>query len=128
MAHPQGYLGTHESVLTEVYQMAVTLTEAAARHVAGMLDKRGHGLGLRVGTRKSGCTGYAYDVDYADAVDDQDQIFESHGVKVVVDATSLTRIDGMEIDFVRSSLLNQGFEFRNPQVKNTCGCGESFSV
>lgn len=108
--------------------MAVILTEAAARHVAGMLDKRGHGLGLRVGTRKSGCTGYAYEVDYADAVDDQDLVFESHGVKVVVDPASLTRIDGMEIDFVRSSLLNQGFEFRNPQVKNTCGCGESFSV
>lgn len=108
--------------------MAVTLTEAAARHVAGMLDKRGHGVGLRVGTRKSGCTGYAYQVDYADAVDTADQVFESHGVKVVVDDLSLTRIDGMEIDFVRSSLLNQGFEFRNPQVKDTCGCGESFSI
>ena len=108
--------------------MAVTLTQAAAQHVAGMLDKRGHGLGLRVGTRKSGCTGYAYQVDYADAVDDQDQVFESHGVQVVVDGASLARIDGMEIDFVRSSLLNQGFEFRNPQVKDTCGCGESFNI
>ncbi len=108
--------------------MAVTLTEAAAKHVAGMLSKRGHGVGLRVGTRKSGCTGFAYDVDYADAVDPADRIFESHGVKVVVDEDSLGRIDGMEIDFVRSSLLNQGFEFRNPRVKDTCGCGESFSV
>lgn len=108
--------------------MAVTLTEAAAKHVAGMLDKRGQGLGLRVGTRKSGCTGFAYDVDYADRVESSDQVFESHGVKVIVDAESLPRIDGMEIDFVRSSLLNQGFEFRNPKVKDTCGCGESFSV
>jgi iron-sulfur cluster assembly protein len=108
--------------------MAVTLTESAARHVAGMLEKRGRGVGLRVGTRKSGCTGYAYDVDYADGVDDGDQVFESHGVKVVVDGASLARIDGMEIDYVRSSLLNQGFEFRNPNVKDTCGCGESFSV
>ncbi len=108
--------------------MAVTLTESAARHVAGMLEKRGRGVGLRVGTRKSGCTGYAYDVDYADDVDDGDQVFESHGVKVVVDGVSLARIDGMEIDYVRSSLLNQGFEFRNPNVKDTCGCGESFSV
>ncbi|MFB1487313.1 MULTISPECIES: HesB/IscA family protein [unclassified Thiocapsa] len=108
--------------------MAVTLTEAAAKHVAGMLSKRGHGVGLRVGTRKSGCTGFAYDVDYADAVDPADRIFESHGVKVVVDVESLGRIDGMVIDFVRSSLLNQGFEFRNPKVKDTCGCGESFSV
>lgn len=108
--------------------MAVTLTESAARHVAGMLEKRGRGVGLRVGTRKSGCTGYAYDVDYADTVGEEDQVFESHGVKVVVDGVSLERIDGMEIDFVRSSLLNQGFEFRNPNVKDTCGCGESFSV
>jgi iron-sulfur cluster assembly protein len=108
--------------------MAVTLTESAARHVAGMLDKRGHGVGLRIGTRKSGCTGFAYDVDYADALDHDDAVFESHGVKVVVDAASLKQIDGMEIDFVRSSLLNQGFEFRNPNVKDMCGCGESFSV
>jgi iron-sulfur cluster assembly protein len=108
--------------------MAVTLTQAAARHVAGMLDKRGSGVGLRVGTKKSGCSGYAYQVDYADAIDDADQVFESHGVRVVVDPASLARIDGMEIDFVRQSLLNQGFEFRNPRVKDTCGCGESFNV
>ncbi|MEY6432768.1 iron-sulfur cluster assembly accessory protein [Thioalkalicoccus limnaeus] len=108
--------------------MAITLTETAARHVANMIARRGQGLGLRVGTRKSGCTGFAYEVDYADAVADDDAVFESHGIKVVVDPVSLTRIDGMEIDFVRSSLLNQGFEFRNPNVKDTCGCGESFSV
>jgi iron-sulfur cluster assembly protein len=108
--------------------MAVTLTQAAATHVAGMLSKRGSGIGLRVATRKSGCTGYAYDVDYADEIRDSDEVFESHGVKIVVDPDSLARINGMEIDFVRSSLLNQGFEFRNPNVKDTCGCGESFSV
>ncbi|AFL75159.1 HesB/IscA family protein [Thiocystis violascens] len=108
--------------------MAVTLTEAAARHVATMLAKRGHGVGLRVGTKKSGCSGFAYEVDYADGVDAQDRVFESHGVQVVVDADNLERIDGMEIDFVKSSLLNEGFEFRNPRVKDRCGCGESFSV
>ena len=108
--------------------MAVTLTTAAASHVAGMLEKRGHGLGLRVGTRKSGCSGFAYQVDYADEVNEDDLIFESHGVKLVVDPQSLPRVDGMEIDFVRTNLLNQGFEFRNPNVKNTCGCGESFGV
>jgi iron-sulfur cluster assembly protein len=108
--------------------MAVSLTSAAAAHIAGMLEKRGHGLGLRIGTRKSGCSGWAYEVDYADAVGEEDQVFESHGVKVVVDAQTLPRIDGMEVDFVKSSLLNQGFEFRNPNVKNTCGCGESFGV
>ncbi|MBK5966315.1 iron-sulfur cluster assembly protein IscA [Thiocystis minor] len=108
--------------------MAVTLTQAAARHVATMLAKRGHGVGLRVGTKKSGCSGFAYEVDYADRVAPQDRVFESHGVKVVVEEGSLERIDGMEIDFVKSSLLNEGFEFRNPKVKDQCGCGESFSV
>ena len=108
--------------------MAVTLTEAAARHVANMLDKRGNGLGLRVATKKSGCNGFAYAVDYADAVSDSDRVFESHGVKIVVDGNSLDHVDGMEIDFVKSSLLNEGFEFRNPKVKDQCGCGESFSL
>jgi len=108
--------------------MSVTLTDAAAVHVNAMLEKRGQGVGLRIGTKKSGCTGYAYVVDYADEVADDDQVFESHGVKVVVNAESLERIDGMEVDFVKSSLLNEGFEFRNPNVKDACGCGESFSV
>ncbi|NEX20341.1 iron-sulfur cluster assembly accessory protein [Thiorhodococcus mannitoliphagus] len=108
--------------------MAVTLTEAAARHVASMIEKRGHGLGLRVGTKKSGCSGFAYDVDYADSLEGSDQVFESHGIKVVVDAASIERIDGMEIDFVKSNLLNQGFEFKNPRAKDQCGCGESFNV
>jgi iron-sulfur cluster assembly protein len=108
--------------------MAVTLTDAAATHVANMLSKRGHGLGLRIATKKSGCSGWAYVVDYADDLGDDDQVFESHGVKVVVDPESLGRIDGMEVDFVKSSLLNEGFEFRNPNVKNECGCGESFGV
>ncbi len=108
--------------------MAVTLTESAAQHVATMITKRGHGLGLRVGTKKSGCSGFVYDVDYADSLGQDDQVFESHGVKVVVDPESLDRIDGMEIDFVRSNLLNQGFEFRNPKAKDHCGCGESFSA
>jgi iron-sulfur cluster assembly protein len=108
--------------------MAVTLTESAASHVSGMLSKRGHGVGLRIATRKSGCSGYAYEVDYADAVGAEDVTFESHGVTVVVDKESLKRIDGMEVDFVKASLLNQGFEFRNPNVRNTCGCGESFGV
>ena len=108
--------------------MAVQLTEAAAKHVRAMLDKRGRGLGLRVATKKSGCTGFAYVVDYADELDEGDEVFESHGVKIVVDDKSLQQIDGMEVDFVRVNILNQGFEFRNPNVKEECGCGESFSV
>jgi iron-sulfur cluster assembly protein len=108
--------------------MAIELTESAARHVESMLARRGAGMGLRVGTRKSGCSGFAYEVDYADAVQEGDVVFESHGVKVVVSAASLPHLEGMEIDFVRTNVLNQGFEFRNPNVKNMCGCGESFGV
>ena len=108
--------------------MAVMLTKAAATHVATMLEKRGHGIGLRIGTKKSGCTGFAYIVDYADAIGSADRVFASHGVQVVVDSGSLDTIDGMEVDFVKESLLNEGFEFRNPRVKEACGCGESFSV
>lgn len=108
--------------------MAVTLTESAAQRVKTMLAKRGHGLGLRVSTKVSGCTGFAYVVDYADQVEDQDQVFESFDVKVVVDAKSLNNIEGMEIDYVKESLLNEGFDFKNPNVKDMCGCGESFSV
>ena len=108
--------------------MSIRLTENAARHVRSMLARRGAGVGLRVGTRKSGCSGFAYDVDYADEIGKDDIVFESHGVKVVVQAGSLPRLEGMEIDFVKTNLLNEGFEFRNPNVKNTCGCGESFSV
>lgn len=108
--------------------MAIQLTETAARHVQTMLDKRGHGVGLRIATKKSGCTGFAYVVDYADDIDEDDTVFENHGVKVVVDSRSLAQIDGMEVDFVKENILNQGFEFRNPNVKDMCGCGESFSV
>ena len=108
--------------------MAVTLTESAARHIQSMLEKRSQGVGLRLSTKKSGCTGFAYVVDYADELDADDQVFESFGVKVVVNKEQLTTIDGMEVDYVRNSVLNQGFEFRNPNVKDMCGCGESFSV
>lgn len=108
--------------------MAVQLTEAAARHVARELDRRGQGEGLRISTKKSGCTGFAYVVDYADAIGADDHVFESHGVKVVVNDQALSQLDGMTVDFVKTNLLNQGFEFRNPNVKDMCGCGESFSV
>lgn len=108
--------------------MAVELTSNAALHVQAMLEKRGHGLGLRLGTRKSGCSGFAYVVEYADAQNADDLVFESHGVKVVVDRKSLPALDGIEVDYVRTNAINQGFEFRNPNVKDACGCGESFSV
>lgn len=108
--------------------MAIALTESAAKHVEAMLGKRGNGIGLRLGTRKSGCTGFAYVVDYADEVGEDDVVFESHGVKVVVDNKSLANIDGTEIDYMKTNAINEGFEFRNPNIKDMCGCGESFSV
>jgi len=108
--------------------MAISLTTAAAAHVQTMLQKRGKGLGLRLGTKPSGCSGYAYVVDYADEIHDNDQVFDCHGVTVVVDSESLPNLEGMEIEYVTSNILNQGFEFRNPNVQDMCGCGESFSV
>lgn len=107
--------------------MAVSLTESAAARVRSYLERRGRGIGLRVGVKKTGCSGFAYVIDYADAVADQDIVFEQHGVKLVVDATSLELIDGTEVDFVKEG-INEAFKFRNPNVKGECGCGESFSV
>lgn len=107
--------------------MAVTMTERAAEHVAGFLKKRGKGVGLRLGVRTTGCSGMAYKLEYADAVQPEDQAFECHGVKVLVDPKSLAYIDGTELDFVREG-LNEGFRFNNPNEKNRCGCGESFNV
>ncbi|WP_019555822.1 HesB/IscA family protein [Thiomicrorhabdus arctica] len=108
--------------------MAVTLTEAASNRVKKMIAKRGHGVGLKVSTKVSGCAGFSYVVDYADEIESADTVFESFGTKLVVDAKSLENIDGMEIDYVQESLLNEGFEFKNPKVKESCGCGESFTV
>ena len=107
--------------------MAVTMTERAAQHVAGFLQKRGKGVGLRLGVRTTGCSGMAYKLEYADAARPEDQTFECHGVQILVDPKSLAYIDGTELDFVREG-LNEGFRFNNPQEKNRCGCGESFNV
>ena len=107
--------------------MAVTLTQAAAKHVRSSMAKRGHGEGLRVAVKPTGCSGFMYVVDFADEVGPQDQVFESCGLKVIVDRTSLHYLDGTELDYVRDG-LNEGFRFHNPNVKGACGCGESFSV
>ncbi|HUG76862.1 MAG TPA: iron-sulfur cluster assembly protein IscA [Burkholderiales bacterium] len=107
--------------------MSITLTEQAARHVQATLAKRGKGVGVRVGVRTSGCSGLAYKLEFADAVNPEDHQFESHGVRVVVDPKSLQYIDGTELDYTREG-LNEGFKFRNPRVKDECGCGESFNV
>ena len=107
--------------------MALSLTQSAAERVKSYLERRGHGMGLRVGIRKTGCSGYAYVIDYADAVEDHDIVFEDRGVKIVVDSDSLLFIDGTQVDFVKHG-LNEAFKFRNPNVKGECGCGESFSI
>ncbi|MFM1991528.1 MAG: hypothetical protein RJA99_4485 [Pseudomonadota bacterium] len=107
--------------------MAITLTEAAAKHVSRYIERRGKGIGLRLGVKTTGCSGLAYKLEYADASAPEDVSFESHGVRVLVDPRSLAYIDGTELDFVREG-LNEGFRFNNPNVKSECGCGESFKV
>lgn len=107
--------------------MAVTLSERAANHVATYISKRGKGIGLRLGVRTSGCSGVAYKLEFADVIEPDDVTFESHGVKVLIDAKSLPYIDGTELDYTREG-LNEGFKFNNPNVKDACGCGESFTV
>lgn len=107
--------------------MAVTLTEAAAKHVVRYLGRRGKGLGVRLGVRTTGCSGLAYQLEYADDVTPGDLVFEDHGVKVLVDPKSLPYLDGTQLDFVREG-LNEGFRFSNPREKDRCGCGESFRV
>ena len=107
--------------------MAVTLTQAAARHVEKFLQKRGRGLGLRVGVKTAGCSGMAYKLEFADVVTADDQTWESFGVKVIVDEMSLPYIDGTELDYTREG-LQEGFRFKNPNEKSRCGCGESFHV
>ena len=107
--------------------MAITLTEKAANHVQTFLAKRGKGVGLRLGVRTSGCSGMAYKLEFVDAPNPDDLEFESHGVKVVIDPKSLPYLDGTQLDFAREG-LNEGFKFNNPNVKDECGCGESFNV
>jgi iron-sulfur cluster assembly protein len=109
------------------YDMAISLTESAADRVRTFLASRGRGLGLRLGVRKTGCSGFAYVVNYADDSRPDDVVFEDHGVKVFVDPDSLNLVNGTVVDFVRQG-LNEAFKFTNPNVKGECGCGESFSV
>jgi iron-sulfur cluster assembly protein len=107
--------------------MAISLTPAAAERVRSFLAARGKGLGLRLGVRKTGCSGFAYVVNYADDSEAKDHVFEDQGVKVFVDPDSLALINGTTVDFVKQG-LNEAFRFHNPNIKGECGCGESFSV
>lgn len=107
--------------------MAITLTEKAADRIKGFLAQRGKGVGLRLAVKTTGCSGMAYVMEYVDEVEDSDVVFEDMGVKVVIDPKSLVYLDGTELDFAREG-LNEGFKFNNPNVKDMCGCGESFNV
>ena len=107
--------------------MTILVTEAAAGHVQRQLDARGHGEGIRIGVKTSGCSGLAYVLEFVDAVQPEDEVFEDFGVKLFVDPKSLVYLDGTIVDFAKEG-LNEGLEFRNPNVAGECGCGESFTV
>ncbi|AOM39302.1 iron-sulfur cluster assembly protein IscA [Xenorhabdus hominickii] len=107
--------------------MSISLTESAAQRILAFLDNRGKGVGLRLGVRTSGCSGMAYVFEFADTVNEEDQVFEDKGVKVIIDGKSILYLDGTELDFVKEG-LNEGFKFNNPNVSSECGCGESFHV
>jgi iron-sulfur cluster assembly protein len=105
----------------------ITLTEQAAKHVNGFLAKRGKGIGLRLGVKTTGCSGMAYKLEFADDALPEDVVYESRGLKVLIDPKSLPYLDGTELDYTKEG-LNEGFKFNNPNVKDECGCGESFTV
>ena len=107
--------------------MGVSITAAAADHVRAQLEGRGHGLGIRLGVTTSGCSGMAYVLEFVDEQSDDDEIFEKDGVRVFIDPKSLVYLEGTELDFVKEG-LNEGLQFRNPNVTAECGCGESFTV
>jgi iron-sulfur cluster assembly protein len=107
--------------------MAITLTDSAAQRVKNFLDNRGKGLGLRLGVKTTGCSGLAYVLEFVDELQEGDEVFNDNGVNVIVDAKSLVYLDGTQLDFVKNG-LNEGFEFKNPNQKDECGCGESFTV
>ena len=107
--------------------MSITLTERAAKHVRGSLEKRGKGIGIRLGVKTAGCSGLAYKLEFVDNPPESEHAYENHGVKVFVDAKSLVYLKGTTLDFVKEG-LNEGFKFVNPNVTGECGCGESFQV
>jgi iron-sulfur cluster assembly protein len=107
--------------------MAIMLTENAAQHVNSFMQKRGKGVGLRLGVKTTGCSGLAYVLEFADEIGSEDHVFESRGIKILVDPKSLVYIDGTELDYTKEG-LNEGFKFDNPNVTDECGCGESFTV
>lgn len=107
--------------------MSINLTEVAAQRVKDFLHNRGKGLGLRIGIKTTGCSGMAYVLEFVDDLEEGDKVFESQGVKIIIDPKSMIYLDGTEVDFAKEG-LNEGFQFKNPNAKDECGCGESFTV
>lgn len=107
--------------------MSISLTESAIDRVKTFLEKRGKGVGVRLGVKTTGCSGMAYTIEFADDIEDSDEIFEQEGVKILINPKSLVYLDGTELDFTKEG-LNEGFKFKNPNEKDRCGCGESFTV
>ena len=107
--------------------MSVSLTDSAAERVKTFIEKRGKGVGVRLGVKTTGCSGMAYTIEFADVIEDSDQVFEDQGVTVIIDPKSLLYLSGIELHFTREG-LNEGFKFNNPNEKDRCGCGESFTV
>jgi iron-sulfur cluster assembly protein len=107
--------------------VAITVTDAAAQRASSFLANRGHGLGLRLGVKTTGCSGLAYVLEFVDELNEDDSVFEHNGVKIIIDGKSLVYLDGTELDFAKEG-LNEGFQFNNPNANGECGCGESFNV
>lgn len=107
--------------------MGIQLSDIAATRVQNFLDNRGNGIGLRLGVKTTGCSGLAYVIEFVDELQEGDQVFETKGVKIIIDPKSLVFLDGTEVDFAKVG-LNEGFQFKNPNAKDACGCGESFTV
>jgi iron-sulfur cluster assembly protein len=107
--------------------MSISLTDSAVDRVKTFLEKRGKGVGVRLGIKTTGCSGMAYTIEFADEVEDTDKVFEQDGVKVLINPKSLVYLEGTELDFAKEG-LNEGFKFNNPNEKDRCGCGESFTV
>lgn len=105
----------------------ITVTENAASHIQNFLAKRGKGEGIRIGVKTSGCSGMAYTLEFVDEIDSDDTVFEQYGVKIFIDPKSLVYLDGTQVDYTKEG-LQEGFKFENPNVKESCGCGESFHV
>lgn len=126
---PIVYYGAFTRILQQkgIIKMSITLSETAANRVRTFLENRGKGIGLRLGVKTSGCSGLAYVLEFVDVLNEDDHVFEQHGVKVIVDEKSLVYLNGTELDYVKEG-LNEGFKYTNPNVKNECGCGESFNV